>query len=49
MRHAQIGRKLGVDSSHRVALLRSLTLALIESETIKTTPARAKELRSVRT
>jgi large subunit ribosomal protein L17 len=45
MRHAQIGRKLGVDSSHRVALLRSLTLALIESETIKTTPARAKELR----
>lgn len=45
MRHAQIGRKLGVDSSHRVALLRSLTLALIERETIKTTPARAKELR----
>lgn len=45
MRHAQIGRKLGVDSSHRIALLRSLTLALIEKETIRTTTARAKELR----
>ena len=45
MRHLQIGRKLGVDSPHRVALLRSLTLALIENEAIKTTKARAKELR----
>ncbi len=45
MRHLQIGRKLGVDSSHRIALLRSLTLALIEEEAIKTTKARAKELR----
>ncbi len=45
MRHLQIGRKLGVDSSHRIALLRSLTLALIEKEAIKTTKARAKELR----
>ncbi len=45
MRHLQVGRKLGVDSSHRIALLRSLTLALIEKEAIKTTKARAKELR----
>lgn len=45
MRHLHTGRKLGVDNSHRVALLRSLTLALIENETIRTTPARAKELR----
>jgi large subunit ribosomal protein L17 len=45
MRHLQVGRKLGVDHSHRIALLRSLSLALIENEAIKTTPARAKELR----
>lgn len=45
MRHLQIGRKLGVNSDHRKALLRSLTLALIENDSIKTTTARAKELR----
>ena len=45
MRHLQVGRKLGVDSSHRIALLRSLSLALIEKDLIKTTTARAKELR----
>jgi large subunit ribosomal protein L17 len=45
MRHSNIGRKLGVDAPHRLAMMRSLTLALIEHETIKTTPARAKELR----
>lgn len=45
MRHAQTGRKLGVSSPHRIALLRSLTLAIIEHDAIKTTPARAKELR----
>lgn len=45
MRHLQIGRKLGVSAPHRKALLRSLTLSLIEHEAIKTTPARAKELR----
>src|SRR5262249_7653379 len=39
------GRKLGVDNSHRKALLRGLTLSLIEHEGIRTTPARAKELR----
>ena len=45
MRHLHSGRKLGVTADHRRALLRSLTLALLERETIKTTTARAKELR----
>lgn len=45
MRHLHTGRKLGVSPHHRKALLRNLTLALIERETIKTTPARAKEIR----
>lgn len=45
MRHLNVGRKLGVDQSHRIALLRGLTLSLIEHEGIRTTPARAKELR----
>lgn len=47
MRHLHSGNKLGVPSHHRRALLRSLTLALIEQDVIKTTPARAKELRSM--
>ena len=45
MRHLHSGRKMNMDSSHRNAMLRSMTLALIESETIKTIPTRAKELR----
>jgi large subunit ribosomal protein L17 len=45
MRHLKAGRKLGVSNDHRTALIRSLTLALIERETIKTTHTRAKELR----
>ena len=45
MRHLNAGRKLGVSPSHRDALLRSLTLALIEQDSIRTTVARAKELR----
>src|SRR3954470_4322365 len=45
MRHLNVGRKLGVDNSHRKAMMRGLTLALIEHEGIRTTPARAKELR----
>ncbi len=45
MRHLQSGRKLGVTAPHRRALLRSLTIALIEKESIQTTPARAKEMR----
>lgn len=45
MRHLNSGRKLGMTAPHRKALLRSLTLALIERDSIQTTPARAKELR----
>lgn len=45
MRHLHGGRKLGVGPDRRRALLRSLSLALIERETIQTTRARAKELR----
>lgn len=45
MRHLKSGRGLGVDPSHRIALLRSLTLAIIEHDSIRTTRARAKELR----
>lgn len=45
MRHAKAGDKLGVLPSHRVALLRNLTLALIENGKIKTTTRRAKAMR----
>lgn len=45
MRHSHAGRKLGVGSPQRTALLRSLTLAIIERPAITTTVARAKELR----
>lgn len=45
MRHLHTGRKLGVSPHHRKALLRNLTLALIEKDAIQTTPARAKEIR----
>jgi large subunit ribosomal protein L17 len=45
MRHLHAGRKLGRSPEHRRATLRALTLALIENESIKTIPSRAKELR----
>ncbi len=45
MRHLHAGRKLGVGPDRRKALLRSLTLALVEQEAITTTPAKAKETR----
>lgn len=45
MNHMVSGRKLGVNSPKRTALLRSLTLAILEHEEIETTQARAKELR----
>jgi large subunit ribosomal protein L17 len=40
------GRKLGVTSSHRRAMLRNMTVSLILHERIETTIAKAKELRS---
>src|SRR5882672_6475885 len=39
------GRKLGVTSSHRRALLRNMATSLFKHERIETTIAKAKELR----
>ena len=45
MRHLKKGRKLGTDASHTKAMLQSLAIALFTNERIKTTEARAKEVR----
>ena len=45
MRHRRKGKKLGVSPSHRRALLANLAENLIIHKRIKTTDARAKELR----
>lgn len=45
MRHLKAGRKLGMNSSHRLATLRNMVTSLIEHERITTTLTRAKELR----
>ena len=45
MRHHNKNRKFGRETNQRKALMRSLCLALIKSEKIKTTEAKAKELR----
>jgi large subunit ribosomal protein L17 len=47
VRHRRSGRKLGRDASHRKALYANLTSALIEHGRIKTTAAKAKEVRPV--
>jgi large subunit ribosomal protein L17 len=47
VRHQRSGRKLGRDASHRKALYSNLTGALIEHGRIKTTVAKAKEVRPV--
>ncbi len=47
MRHRKIGRQLSRNSSHRKATLQSLSIALIKNGIIKTTVAKAKELRRV--
>lgn len=47
MRHKRIGRQLSRNSSHRKATLQALTVSLLRYETIKTTVAKAKELRRV--
>jgi len=46
MRHLKAGRKFGRTSAHRKALFRNLVTALITRERIRTTLAKAKELRS---
>ena len=45
MRHRVAHRKLGRTTPHRLALLRNLATALFERERIRTTLAKAKELR----
>jgi len=47
MRHRQSNRKLNRTTSHRLALLRNLSNALLKHEVIKTTLPKAKELRRV--
>ena len=47
MRHLNIGRKLGRESSHRRLMLRNMTCSLLEAGLIKTTIYKAKELRRV--
>jgi large subunit ribosomal protein L17 len=47
MRHHLSGRQLSRNSSHRHALLRSLSVSLLRHETIRTTVPKAKELRRV--
>ena len=44
MRHRQTGRKLNRTSSHRKALFKNMSQALIKHEQIKTTLPKAKEL-----
>ena len=47
MRHRLGLRKLNRTSSHRLAMLRNLTVSLLKHEAIKTTLPKAKELRRV--
>jgi large subunit ribosomal protein L17 len=47
MRHRHGLRKLNRTSSHRLAMLRNMTVALLRHEAIKTTVPKAKELRKV--
>src|SRR5687768_5004602 len=47
MRHQLSGRQLSRNSSHRHALLRNMSVALLRYETIRTTLPKAKELRRV--
>lgn len=45
MRHRHSGRQLNRNASHRSAMFRNMTTSLVEHEIIKTTLAKAKELR----
>lgn len=46
MRHLKKGRILGRDPAHRRATMRNMAVNLIEHKRIKTTDAKAKELRT---
>ncbi len=47
MRNRRLGRKLGVTTKHRKAMLRNMATELFRHESIKTTDAKAKELKRV--
>ncbi|PLX40799.1 MAG: 50S ribosomal protein L17 [Deltaproteobacteria bacterium] len=47
MRHNKTGRQLGRNSSHRKAMFRNMVTSLFEHGKIKTTDAKAKELRKI--
>ena len=47
MRHGKTGRKLNRNSSHRKAMFKNMSASLIDHEVIRTTVAKAKELRGV--
>ena len=46
MRHRKSGRQFNRNSSHRQAMFRNMMVSLLKHEQIKTTVAKAKELRS---
>lgn len=47
MRHRKSGTNLGRESSHRAAMMKNMSASLIKEELIRTTLAKAKELRRV--
>ena len=47
MRHRKSGLKLNMTSSHRKAMFRNMVTSFLEHERIKTTDAKAKELKRV--
>jgi len=47
MRHRARARKLGRTTSHRLAMLRNMVTSLLDHERIRTTDAKAKEVRRV--
>ena len=47
MRHMKSGRRLGRDSSHRKAMFRNMVTSLMLHGRIRTTEAKAKELRRI--
>jgi large subunit ribosomal protein L17 len=47
MPHRVAGRKLGRNSSHRLSMLSNLAVAVVRYERVKTTEAKAKEVRGV--
>ena len=47
MHHRKSGRRLGRNSAHRKAMFKNMAVSLLRHETIRTTLAKAKELRRV--